>query len=329
MLYWVLFDTGWGKAVKHHKGESVQVSIVTSVGLSLGNVYLSIDAEYPIRILPHVEKTHSEFRVGKSNKELIDFSVYVLSDNRKNISESNVLIGETSSWKVYESSSGGRELVWPGADGNGYLWRLVIALDRLSATVYVGESWLEEHDGIKVIKDIVNYPLDELLFMYAASGRNGLLVHSAGCVVNDDIGLVFCGKSGAGKSTISKQLVNDADISLVSDDRIIIHKNADGYFMSGTPWPGEAGIAANRTAPLRALFFLKQSDDNRLEPIPVSDAFKQLLPVSTIPWHEKELLPDVLDYCNSIAESIPTYNLYFARDTGVAELVKEFVHTLL
>jgi hypothetical protein len=161
--------------------------------------------------------------------------------------------------------------------------------------------------------------------MYAASGRDGILVHSAGCAVYNDIGIVFCGKSGAGKSTISKQLVKDNDISLLSDDRIIIHKKGGEYFMSGTPWPGEAGIAENRTVPLRALFFLKQSTDNRIEEIKALDAFKQILPVSSILWHEKDLLSAVLGFCEEITLNIPVFDIYFDRNDGVAELVKLFV----
>ena len=300
-------------------------TLVTNTGLSIGNVYFSINSEYPIRILSHVEKTHEEFRSDVQRLEnVIGFNVSVVVDDAGSLSERGELIGETSSWKVYESGDGGRELIWPSSDGNGYFWRLVIDKSRLSATVYVGEDWVENDNGTLVIKDIVNYPLDELLFMYAASARDGLLVHSAGCKVYNDIGFIFCGKSGAGKSTISKQLLQDDDISLLSDDRIIIHKKNNSYFMSGTPWPGEAGIAANKTIPLRVLFFLHQSPDNRIEEITPSDAFKQLLPVSTIPWHEKELLPAVLDFCERSVATIPSFNLYFTREKGVAELIKDF-----
>ncbi len=305
------------------------MKIVTSTGLSIGNIHFAIDSQYPIRILSAVENTHSEFRciLPPESADIIRFNISVIPDNYSGLSERGKLLGETISWMVYESGAG-RELVWGGLGDDAYMWRAIISPDRLSATVYVGKDCIDDYNGTPVLKDIVNYPLDELLFMYAASGRDGLLVHSAGCTVYNDIGIVFCGKSRAGKSTISKQLIRDNDFSLLSDDRIILHKKDNEYFMSGTPWPGEAGIAVNKTVPLRALLFLKQSAENRLEAIAASDAFKQLLPVSTIPWHERELLPDVLDFCNSIAEDIPAFDIYFSKEEGVAEVVKKFASTL-
>ena len=298
-------------------------------GLSIGNVYFEIDAEYPIRILSAVEKAHGSFRsVVPGLFSMITFSVYVLVDNGDGLLDRGRLVGETSSWKVYESGSNSRELVW-SSDHNDYMWRAIIDSERLSARVYVGKEQIEENGGSRVIKDIVNYPLDELLYMYASTGRDGVLVHSAGCTVYDDIGLIFCGKSGAGKSTISKQLMVDSDFSLLSDDRIIIHKKDESYFISGTPWPGEAGISANRTVPMRAMFFLHQSTENRIESITAVDAFKQILPVVTIPWHERELLPDALAFCENATAAVPVFNIYFTREDGVADLIKEFVVTML
>ena len=296
--------------------------LVTETSLSIGDVHFAIDSEYPIQLSSHIERAHGVFRgLAPVSTSAIQFDISLVPDNGGGLSERGELICETSSWKIYESN-GGRELIWPRHDRAGDMWRAVIDAERLSATVYVGDEWIKEYNGERVIKDVVNYPLDELLFMYASAGRDQLLVHSAGCSVYGDIGLVFCGVSGAGKSTISKQLLEDADFSLISDDRIIIHKRDSAYFMSGTPWPGEAGISANKTVPLRALFFLKQASENRLEAISGSDAFKQILPMATIPWYERELLPKVFDFCEGATAAVPAYNLYFTRDDGVVELLK-------
>ena len=297
--------------------------LVTETSLSIGDVHFSIHSEYPIRLSSHIERAHAAFRgLSSAAASSIKFDINLVPDDGDGISKRGALVCETSSWKIYKSGDDGRELIWPRHDRDGNMWRAAIDAERLSATVYVGDEWIEEYNGTRVIKDVVNYPLDELLFMYASAGRDQLLVHSAGCSVYGDVGLVFCGVSGAGKSTISKQLLKDDDFSLISDDRIIIHKRDDVYFMSGTPWPGEAGISDNKTVPLRALFFLKQAEYSSLEPIKAGDAFKQMLPMSTIPWYERELLPGVLDFCEGATAAVPAFNLYFTRDDGVADLLK-------
>ncbi len=292
-------------------------TLVKNTGLSIGNVYFAINSEYPIRILEHVEKTHGSFRsVNPLYDDMLNFDVSIVVDNEVASSECGKLIGETSSWKVYESGDGERELMWSEPDGNGCLWRLIIDKSRLAATIYVSDNWIENDNGAIIIKDIINYPLDELLFMYAASGRDGLLVHSAGCAIGED-GIVFCGKSGAGKSTISKQLIKNNNIKLLSDDRIIIYKHQETLFMAGTPWPGEAGIAANKSVPLKSLQFLHKSSDNRIERISVNEALKQLLPVASILWHEKDMLPQTLDFCEYICQTVPVYNFYFTLDRNI------------
>ena len=168
----------------------------------------------------------------------------------------------------------------------------------------------------------VCYPLDQLLLMNHLSGRGGVVVH-AGAAVVDGRALVFPGASGAGKSTLSRLFVQAglAD-GLLSDDRVILRTTQPGgVSVWGTPWPGDAGIAANADAPLGALLFLVKSDVNELVPLSSAAAMKRLMPVVSCPWYDPERLPGVLDTCARVVESYPGYDLRFRPDADAVSLL--------
>ncbi len=173
--------------------------------------------------------------------------------------------------------------------------------------------------------DPLRYPLDQLLLVYYLARRSGLLVHAAAARFGDRA-LVFPGKSRAGKTTLSRQLVNDPRIELLSDDRIIV-RNTNGNFLAfGTPWAGEAGIAKNTSAPLRSLLFLNHSTENQIEPISPKKALEKLLPIASVPWYDKLLLQDTLNTCEDLLNRVPAYDLHFRPDPSVVDLLTDLTN---
>jgi hypothetical protein len=170
----------------------------------------------------------------------------------------------------------------------------------------------------------MRYPLDQILMTYLLSQSGGVLLHSAGVLCNGRLWLL-AGKSGAGKSTSAALLREVCGVELVSDDRIIVRKIDGWYVAYGTPWPGEAKIAANRTAPLAGILFLDKSPHNRIDDISAVDAFERMMPVASIPWYESELFTVAMDFCGSLAENLPMYVLKFRPDAEAAEMISNFL----
>jgi len=130
------------------------------------------------------------------------------------------------------------------------LWIADIAPSFESVEVTCGDAWAEARDEAGRISCPLQYPLDQVLLMYALSRCRGILVHAAGASA-DGKGLLFPGISGAGKSTISALLRAGDGVHLLSDDRIVVRGNGSGGFdLGGTPWPGDAGVAENDSVPL-------------------------------------------------------------------------------
>ena len=107
----------------------------------------------------------------------------------------------------------------------------------------------------------------------------GMLIHSCG-LRHAEIGVVFPGRSGAGKTTLARK-APDAD-DVLSDELVALRRGDDGgWRVHGTPFWGdfERGGISMRSWPLRTLAFLAQAprDTVTMTPIVSSDSTLRLL----------------------------------------------------
>lgn len=170
----------------------------------------------------------------------------------------------------------------------------------------------------------VRYPLDQIILIYYLSKRNGLLIHAAGIGIKEK-GYIFAGRSGAGKTTLSRQFAEQGHTDMLSDDRVLVRKVGDAYRVFGTPWPGEGKVSVNRGIPLGGIFFLKHGDTDTIEDMKKQKALESLLPVTSIPWFDREAIPGMLDFCDRLISHVPIYRLHFRPGTGIVDTLEKFV----
>lgn len=170
----------------------------------------------------------------------------------------------------------------------------------------------------------VNYPLDQILLMQYLVKLEGVIAHSAGMSFNGN-GYLFPGCSGAGKSTVSRSLSGGDNIMLLSDDRIIIRKKADAFAIYGTPWPGEAGIAVNKSVPLKGVFFLQKSPNNIIEHIDEAEALRRSMSVLSVPWYDRDSISGALSLVSELVSKVPSYLLHFKPGQEVVDTIEEFI----
>ncbi|OPX33799.1 MAG: hypothetical protein B1H12_11255 [Desulfobacteraceae bacterium 4484_190.2] len=192
------------------------------------------------------------------------------------------------------------------------------------ATIYLSERMVNRKNGRIVLSNPVSYPLDQILLMYTLARRRGALLHAAGIEV-DGKGYIFPGKSGAGKSTITGQFASKKKIGLISDDRIVVRKMDGGFRAYGTPWPGEAGIAFNKDVALSGIFFLHHGPANRIKEIALQEGLERILPVTSIPWYDREIMPRILAFCEDLISHVPLYELCFKPSVEVVDVFEQFI----
>ncbi len=200
----------------------------------------------------------------------------------------------------------------------------VVCFDRRAekVTVYCGESFITEVSGKKMLINPISYPLDQILLMYALAEVGGACMHATAVDFNGK-GYLFPGRSGAGKSTISEIFLS-GNHAVLSDDRMVVRKIGDAFRCFGTPWAGDAGIAENRNLPLHGIFFIFHGNENMIEKITPAEAFEKLMPVTSIPWYDEKVTPDILSFCEDLVMNVPAYDLHFKPDKEVVDLLEKF-----
>jgi len=168
----------------------------------------------------------------------------------------------------------------------------------------------------------LEYPLDELAMMHRLALGEGVEVHALGLADQDGTGYLFLGHSGAGKSTTARLWQAEPGVQLLSDDRVIIRKQCGKFWMYGTPWHGDAGIASPGRAPLSAIFLLEQAPTNQLAPLPASNAAAELLARAFLPHYQRNGIRFTLDFLDQITRSVPCSILRFTPTHGAVEAVR-------
>jgi hypothetical protein len=169
----------------------------------------------------------------------------------------------------------------------------------------------------------LDYPLDELLFQHRLVREGGMEVHACGLLLRGRA-VLFCGRSGAGKSTTARLWRRHHPAArLLSDDRIALRPRARGVRAHGTPWHGDGGFASDRAGLLRAVFFLAHARRTAVRRLPEAEAAARLLARSFPPPWDRGALASVLAACGRVAAAVPCYELAFRPDASAVTAVLE------
>lgn len=180
---------------------------------------------------------------------------------------------------------------------------------------------LRRRVGALALADFDEIGVDSFLrvaYSLALLDAGGLLVHAAS-LVRDGAAFLFPGRSGSGKTTVSRLSPPGA---LLSDEISLVRVGGPGTRCYGTPFWGDLQRAgANRTAPLAGIHFLRQADHHARRPLAAGDALRRLLPNVVFFARDDALAARVLAIAGALVEDRPRFELSFRRDPGFWEAV--------
>lgn len=212
-------------------------------------------------------------------------------------------------------------------------WAARLTADLRSGRVYCDPALTQAHQW-GIARGLVNpilHRLDQVIMMHVLCDLGGCIIHATGAALGA-YGVAFAGKSGAGKSTLARFLQNSPLVSrglrLLSDDRVIIREIQGDFRIFGTPWPGDAQIAAAEEAPLGAIVFLKHGREDQFARMTARDAALALLPVMSVPWYDREHVARFMAWCHHVAEHVPVWEFAFRPDSNVWKSVERFFQGL-
>ncbi len=159
----------------------------------------------------------------------------------------------------------------------------------------------------------------ENLFRVVASyqlfGEGCLVMHSA-AFTDGDRGFLFCGRSGAGKTTLCC-LADELELDILSDELNAISRSGDSFEIRAMPFAGDFGRAPkpHPPYPLTGLLGLAQGTAPAVHGCSKAEAVSRI--VASCPYINTD--PRLVDALTSRAaeliERVPLRILSFAKDT--------------
>ncbi len=191
---------------------------------------------------------------------------------------------------------------------------------RISEDYKSAKAWIGGTSGER------RYAIDTalmLLYTFASSKHDTLLVHASAIELND-IGYLFLGKSGTGKSTHSRLWIeNIQGAKLLNDDNPIVRTIEGNVFVYGSPWSGKTNCYKNERLPIGGIVRLQQAPLNKITHVTGIMAYAALLPsCSCMKWNH-EMANAIHSTISKVIERVPMYSLECLPDNEAAILCHE------
>jgi uncharacterized Fe-S cluster-containing radical SAM superfamily protein len=288
---------------------------------AIGGMTVRVDADLPIDAHTFAEK-FAQFETGApapgaggSNGDVLTIRHHFeLPDlEGKDLGE---LVYRKAPWAIYRKGSSWIYLGISPQDDDPSIHRVAVFNDdHTRLRVYNDETRTQSwRDG--GISSLTMFPTDQIMLSRVLADRGGCFLHSGGVVLNGK-GFLFVGHSEAGKSTTMKLLEGRGEV--LCDDRNIVRRAPGGGFRVYGTWShGEVPIVSSANAPLAAILFLRQSKENRIDPLTDRAAARRELlgtiikPFVTADWWHKSL-----DTIEHIAKEVPCYEMRFDKSGAI------------
>ncbi len=274
-----------------------------SIHLSLADIHCVITTDTETKL--YLSARHSAFQLNKQeieneSQKKIDIRICsALPDPITSPQRIWEVTSCSSHWKVFDYSNESRIYVYQQDNDEPY----IISFSKQQAEVV----WIRVPQAETV--EILQYPLDIILLYFLSQFYPLLIVHASGFVLGN-CGHVCLGKSGAGKSTLFS-LAARQDGILVQDDRLILRKKKEGWFMYPMPLNSHDRPVS---VPVNRLNTLVHCSRNLAIPLTGNIKFSQFLPhmVHYPNWnniyaHQLHLVEDLL-------KSVRFFQFFFTPD---------------
>lgn len=139
---------------------------------------------------------------------------------------------------------------------------------------------------------------------------NGFFLHCS-CLEYEGEAVIFTAKSGTGKSTharLWRKFLGDK-ITMINDDKPIVRLIDNRFYIYGTPWNGKHSLSNNIKAPIKAIYYLHQAKENKVERCDNLSAISKLLSQTVLP-NSKKSMTSLLNMLEALLNATPMFDLY-------------------
>lgn len=170
--------------------------------------------------------------------------------------------------------------------------------------------WRRFYDG----NAIITFLCGELLLM----AHDAFLLHSSLVMLHGKT-ILFCGPSGAGKTTQAQLWQRHFGAEILNGDRTVVMKKADGFYGGGSIWSGTSGIYRSEQAPIAGVFLVGKSNRNTIRRLR-AEAFPVLYSQTLTNSWDSEYTDKLCGLLSELIGQVPIYRLDCLPDENAAEL---------
>lgn len=289
---------------------------MNEVFYTIGGLNIKIQTNYLFPNPPHI----SAFLNEKKESD-IDINIRVFSEkqfNHENFNKQFKKKYEDANWfSVFENDKGDNLFSFiPDEICN--ITHLYVCREDNEAAIYLDDTLVSE----KNISLIETTPF-LMCFMIMLLRFNGVILHSSG-VSFDDKGFIFCGKSGAGKTTISNLFIQSGYATLLTDEALIIRKHDNSIKIFGSPWKGSGdNIYCNSSSSLHHIYFISHGKTNSCTEVDKCKAISILMKQAFPYFWDRTLMLRSFSLMTEITNSIPCSSLHFLPNKTIVRFIME------
>jgi len=284
----------------------------------IGGISLSIDSDLPLK----KETFASKFQLFRCTNEGDNGVIIHHHCDLPKIRNWGEKIYQRAPWVIYETPS--RYIYKMFIEGNSQF--LLIAFfnkNHSEGHIYKGKNYVQAFKKGN-LTSLLCFPTDQILFAQLLADRGGIILHGSGLIFKEK-GYLFVGHSDAGKTTLVKTFNHHAKI--LNDDRMIVRKENGQFYLYGTPWHGDLSLVAPDRVLLKAILFLNQAKENKVEKTEGLEAFKSLFGCTVKALVTEIWAKNALDICRDLSREVPCYHLYFDKTEGVISTIEKGVRS--
>lgn len=245
-----------------------------------------------------------------------DVSIQVRSGKPPRLSTWQLVFEAGGTWKIHRKPGVWAFSMYSPIFPDGWYQTLLLDEEMKRGILYIPVSPVNLN-----WTDVINSALEKLMVLFLTQKRWGIMVH-ASAVIDGPVGRLFCGTSGDGKSTTARLWQTVPGVRVLSDERVVLRKIEDRFWMFGTPWHSDARQVSAEGAPLDQLFILNHATQNQAELLTPAQALTQMLVRTFPPYWDPGGMEFTLDFLSDLCQAVPCRALGFTPLPAVIDFVR-------